>query len=263
MDTSEEGAKKLPTFMFDFLITNKITHTVIIVSVINTFFSSFYKHPIIHFINALVITYFLLEFVIKVFKFRFKYYFKSRSNKFDFAVLVLSLFFVITPNINVGNIIYLRFFRLLSLIKLLKLIPNSNHILQGVLRAIKASKAVLALLLVMLVFFSLLGFTLFSSYLPEFFGDPLKAMNSVFTIFTIENWGEIPEAAKSLGQPYVYYAVNSFVISVLILGGFIAVSLANAIFVDEMVSDNNNDLKNEILELKNEIQEIKELLTKE
>ncbi|WP_415668913.1 ion transporter, partial [Vibrio rarus] len=136
----------------------------------------------------------------------------------------------------------------------------TEHIVNGLIRGIKASKAVLILLGIQLTFFSLLGFTLFSNIIPEYFGDPLRSMNTIFGIFTIENWGAVPEAAKALNQPYIYYSVNAFVIMVLVLGGFIALSLANAIFVDEMASDNNDDLMAEIKSLKSEISEIKGLL---
>ena len=140
--------------------------------------------------------------------------------------------------------------------------PNAEHIVEGIVRALKASKAVLVLLAIQLIFFSLLGFTLFSDVIPDYFGDPLRAMNTIFGIFTIENWGAVPEAAKELNKPYAYYAVNAFVITVLVLGGFIALSLANAIFVDEMASDNNDELMKELNEVKSELREIKEVLNR-
>ena len=48
--------------------------------------------------------------------------------------------------------------------------------------------------------------------------------------------------------------MNSFVILVLVIGGFISLSLANAIFVDEMASDNNDDVKAQLLLLKQDNQ---------
>lgn len=54
-----------------------------------------------------------------------------------------------------------------------------------------------------------------------------------------------------------------YVILVLVLGGFIALSLANAIFVDEMVSDNNDDLMREVELLKQQNEKILSLLEKE
>ena len=58
--------------------------------------------------------------------------------------------------------------------------------------------------------------------------------------------------------------MNSFVILVLVIGGFISLSLANAIFVDEMASDNNDDVKAQLLLLKQDNQamhaQLKEIL---
>jgi voltage-gated sodium channel len=48
---------------------------------------------------------------------------------------------------------------------------------------------------------------------------------------------------------------------VLILGGFISLSLANAIFVDEMASDNNDEIMKKMDLLMAENTEIKKVLT--
>jgi voltage-gated sodium channel len=153
-----------------------------------------------------------------------------------------------------GSLAFLRMFRFLSMVRILKLMPDTAQMLRGVLRAIKASRAIVILLGIQLVFFSLLGFTLFGQPLPEFFGTPLKSLNTIFSVFTVENWAAAPEAASLLGQPWLYYGVNSFVILVLVIGGFISLSLANAIFVDEMASDNNDDVKAQLLLLKQDNQ---------
>jgi voltage-gated sodium channel len=47
---------------------------------------------------------------------------------------------------------------------------------------------------------------------------------------------------------------------VLILGGFISLSLANAIFVDEMASDNNDEIMKKMDVLMAENAEIKKVL---
>ncbi|WP_017191008.1 ion transporter [Vibrio harveyi] len=237
--------------------------TIIVVAVILAFFSSYSNTTLIHTLNWLVLAYFMLEAFFKIKEQSWKGYISSFGNKFDFSIVIISSIFLFLPNEALGSVIYLRIFRIISLIKIIRLMPNTEHIVKGLIRAIKASKAVLILLAIQLTFFSLLGFTLFSNVIPEYFGDPLRSMNTIFGIFTIENWGAVPEAAKALNQPYAYYAVNAFVITVLVLGGFIALSLANAIFVDEMASDNNDSLMEEIADLKNELNEIKDLLRKD
>lgn len=211
-------------------------------------------------IDWLVVLYFAIEFFAKAKHQGLKGYFSSNANRFDFFVLVSSFILLTIPLLAIGTAAYLRALRLVSMLRALRLVPNAGQILQGLKRALSAARAVLLFMFTMMVVFAILGYSLFSQYLPEFFGTPLTALNTVFGIFTVENWGAVPEAAAVTGIDWLYYAVNSFVITVLILGGFIALSLANAIFVDEMVSDNNDEIIKELAELKKQNQEILEQL---
>ena len=47
---------------------------------------------------------------------------------------------------------------------------------------------------------------------------------------------------------------------IVLLGGVFGMSLANAVFVDEMTMDNNNQLESKIDGLEAQIRELKELL---
>lgn len=57
--------------------------------------------------------------------------------------------------------------------------------------------------------------------------------------------------------------MNGFVITVLVLGGFVALSMANAVFVDEMVSDNNDELKEQIASLEKKVDLLLEAQSKQ
>ena len=48
----------------------------------------------------------------------------------------------------------------------------------------------------------------------------------------------------------------------LVLGGIIGLSLINSIFVDEMVSDNNDDIKAQLSRLEQQLHELNERLDK-
>ena len=229
-------------------------------AVATAFINGVFSNSVLYAINWGLFCYFFLEAMTKIKVFSWRGYLRSNSNKFDFGILVVSLLLLLSPTFETPGVVYLRMFRAITLLRVVRLIPNTEHVLRGLAKAMIASRAIIILLAIMLVFFSMLGFSLFSNYLPEFFGNPLTAMNTIFQIFTIENWGAAPEAAKLLDNENIYYAINFFVITVLILGGFIALSLANAVFVDEMVSDNNDDLRQEIMALREENREIKELL---
>lgn len=232
---------------------------VIILSLVVLFTQHLFDESIFRYFDLLVICYFVIELFLKLRIYSWNVYVRNRTGQFDLTLLILSM--IAIPFSDIDSVIYLRVFRLISVIRIFKIVPNGSQVLIGLARAIKSSKAVLILLFTMLCFFSLIGFILFSNTVPEYFSTPLASLNTVFEIFTIENWGELPNSIDKVSEPVLHALVNTFTIIVLISGGFIAVSLANAVFVDELVSDNNDDLKKELLSLRQENLEIKQLLT--
>ena len=77
---------------------------------------------------------------------------------------------------------------------------------------------------------------LFASDAPELFGDPLRACYSMFRIFTIEGWHEIPDAiGRNASAEWTAFARVYFGVAVLV-GGILGLSLGNAVFVDQMAA---------------------------
>ena len=65
----------------------------------------------------------------------------------------------------------------------------------------------------------------------------------MFKVFTVEGWFTIPdEIAAAAASPVVGWAVRGFFAFAVTTGGILGLSMANAVFVDEMVMDNNRDL---------------------
>ena len=82
-------------------------------------------------------------------------------------------------------------------------------------------------------------------------------------MFTLEGWNEIPQAIAEQSNNEFFIGVSKFFfVSVVLMGGIFGMSLANAIFVDEMTIDNNLELEKKMDELKEEIRELKELIIK-
>ncbi|WP_176330178.1 ion transporter [Oceanospirillum sanctuarii] len=255
-----EAEENRDSIFFRIFLNERITGLVILGSVLLSFFSHHWSAYANLVFEWYVVSYFFFEFIAKARRLGLNSYFSLRANKFDFTVLGLSILLLITPAFTFGSMTYLRALRLVTMLRAFRLVPNAHQIIQGLGRALSAARAVLLFMFIMMVVFAITGYSLFSPYLPEYFGTPLTALNTVFGIFTIENWGAIPESALQSDLPWLFYAVNSYVILVLVLGGFIALSLANAIFVDEMVSDNNDDLMREVELLKQQNESIIELL---
>jgi len=188
---------------------------------------------------------FVVEIILKCYTLGFSRYFSSSGNIFDFTIAVIIayvLLFKFSNDITVADIILLRLARLVKLIQVLKFVPNQKRVYEGLLRAIRATGAVFLLLFTLLFIYSMVGTFFFADILPAHFGDPLKSMYSVFSIFMVEGWNTIPDAAIENGIENASW-LRAFFIFVLISGGVIGMSLANAIFVDEMVMDNNDELE--------------------
>jgi voltage-gated sodium channel len=188
---------------------------------------------------------FVLEIACKLSTINPSVYFSSIGNRFDFIVACLItyfLFFSLSSEVTAADIVLLRLIRTVKLIQTLKFVPQQKRIYDGLLRAIKATGAVFLLLFTLLFIYSMIGTFFFADTLPEHFGDPLKSMYSVFSIFMVEGWNAIPDAAVKNGLENASW-VRTYFILVLISGGVIGMSLANAIFIDEMVMDNNDELE--------------------
>jgi len=232
----------------------KVVLSVIFLTVLLAFMDHLLTPFWVESISWVVLVFFTLEMLCKIQMEGWQQYASSWGNRADLCIIASSILWVLVHGMGEGSLAFLRMFRFLSMVRILKLIPDTAQMVRGVLRAIKASRAIVILLGIQLIFFSLLGFTLFGRPLPDFFGTPLRSLNTIFSVFTVENWAAAPEAASLLGQPWLYYGVNTFVIMVLVIGGFISLSLANAIFVDEMASDNNDDVKAQLRLLKRDNQ---------
>lgn len=185
---------------------------------------------------------FIFDLLIKIAN-RGKAYLRKPLNALD-AIIVAASFIGHFISHDSQTLTALRVIRLLRLLKVIKLIPHSDQIVVGVGRAMKASKGVFLMLLVLVTFFSILGFLLFHKSVPTHFADPLVASYTVFSLFTVEGWNEVPSLVQ-VGS-IEFYLIRAYVISVIVFGSFFALSLANAIFIDEIVMDNNNELENKI-----------------
>ena len=92
----------------------------------------------------------------------------------------------------------------------------------------------------------ILSFSLFNSSGSEYFTNPLIALYSTFKIFTVEGWYEIPEQIVANYSTTSTFFIYFYFIIVVLTGGILGLSLVNSIFVDSMISDNNDELEKKI-----------------
>ena len=199
-------------------------------------------------LDALFLLYFILEAWIKILQMGWGKYIRNGWNRFDFIIVALSFpSLILLFRHNLADFTFLFVFRIVRVIrffKFIKFIPNIQELIAGVRRAFNASVFVLLTFFVFSFIISLISTRMFQDIAPEMFGDPLISFYHTFRVFTIEGWYEVPEDIIKQGhlENYGVFFTRLYFIVILLFGGLIGLSIVNAIFVDEMVRDNNDDL---------------------
>lgn len=225
-------------------------------------------------VDFVCVGFFLLEMFIKLARDGVSGYFASRWNRFDCAIAVLSAPVLLLPVVGEVKIFagvpVLRLARLFRLFRLLRFIPDRDHIAAGIVRALKASVGVFVAVGLVNFIFAMGAHLLFSRTAPQYFGNPAISCYSMFQVFTIEGWYEIPAAiARGTGSDFWAVFGRLYFGTAVLVGGILGLSLANAVFVDQMIVDNTNEiddridtlvaevraLRNEIVELRSERRE--------
>ncbi len=194
---------------------------------------------------------FLVEMVVKTVRHGFVRYFRDAWNVLDFTLLVLALpsLVVWLFGLNFIDLDFLLIFRVMRIFKffrVLRFIPNIEHLLRGVARASSSSIIILFAFFIFNFIVSILSFSFYRNLAPEYFKDPLLALYSTFRVFTVEGWYEIPDVIAERSSPATAFFTRIYFVALLFGGGIIGLSLINSIFVDNMMSDNTEELEKQV-----------------
>ena len=209
------------------------------------------------------VVYFIIETGLKMLQHGFSAYWRNRWNRADFIIVLISAPVLLSPLFEthaLSIVLVLRLGRLFRLFRLMRFIPNREHLYQGVRRALRASIGVFLALCLINVILSLGATQLFGKAAPEYFGNPALSSYSLFRVFTVEGWYEIPDTVAARSYPLLAVLARLYFMGSVLVGGFLGVALANAVFVDEMTMDNNDPLEKKIDALTEEIRALKEQL---
>lgn len=206
--------------------------------------------------------FFIIEVLVKIREKGWRNYIADGGNKFDFVLVSISIPSLFEIFMTVPDMSYLLAFRLLRVLRILRFmrfIPNIKQMIAGIQRAFRASIFVFAALLIYNVLLAILSTYLFHVEDPEHFSNPFRALFSIFQIFTLEGWYEIPNAIEA-ANPGSWKAAFArvFFLLVVLTGGIFGFSIVNAIFVDEMVQDNNDFLEAKVDELSTKLDQLLE-----
>ena len=201
---------------------------------------------------------FIIEMLVKINEFGFSKFIVDRWNRFDFILIVISIpslavIFYNNSDLQLNIFLTLRVFRVFKFFRLIRFFPNVSNLFTSVQRALKTSYIVIAGFFLLVFIVSIVTCSLYKNIAPEYFGDPLDSFYSIFRLFSVEGWYEIPDLIAIRTSPAIGFLSKLYFIMLLLCGGIIGLSLVNSIFVDAMVSDNNDDLQKDVTELNNKI----------
>lgn len=226
-------------------------------------FERFHHDVFLSGVDHFFTVFFIVEVIVKVSTMGWRNYIGNGGNKFDFFLVVISMPSVFEMFIDIPDMSYLLVFRLLRVLRILRFmrfIPNIRQMLAGIQRAFRASAFVFAALLIYNVLLAILSTYLFHIEDPGHFGDPFRSLYTIFQLFTLEGWYEIPEIIEANSEPGSWKAsfARLFFLMVVLTGGIFGFSIVNAIFVDEMVMDNNDALEAKIDDLNAKVDKLLE-----
>jgi voltage-gated sodium channel len=102
---------------------------------------------------------------------------------------------------------------------------------------------------------------------PEHFGNPVVAGYSIFQVFTVEGWNEIADGLEQRALDgehgnarLLVTGTRLFFVIAVLVGGILGLSLANAVFVDEMMADNTEALERKVDDLAAELRKLSDRL---
>lgn len=203
--------------------------------------------------------------IIKISTLGNKEYWKNGWNKLDGTLVILSIpsiicYFLPWNIFDLSILLVLRLLRILRVFRTLHFFPSFSKVVKGFKMAIKDSYAVLLSFFIIIVVVGLINCSLFKNIVPEYFGSPLTSIYSVFRLCTIEGWYDIPDKIADATSPFIGTLATAYFCIILIMGGIIGMSFINSVFVDAMVSDNNDDVKEQLDRMEKQIEELKNML---
>ncbi len=230
-------------------------HFILVVILINSVVifvqESGVNHPVLLGVDMACTIIFLLEMICKQVRYGLRKYWSDGWDRMDGCLVLLSLPSLVVPfmDINTFNFSVILTFRLMRVIRFLRVFhffPNVAQIGAGLKRALRDSGVVLIGFAVMLVLFGLINCSLYREVSEEYFGTPIRSIYSVFRVFTVEGWYEIPDAVAAATTPLVGRLTRLYFCLLLCCFGILGLSFINSVFVDAMVADNNDDVKEQL-----------------
>ena len=195
---------------------------------INTYNLSQFIRQIINYIDYSITVFFVIEISIRFIAEPKKLnFFKSGWNVFDTLIVLLSL----VPIPNNSSFLLLRLLRVFRVLRLISVVPELKKIIEALLSSVTRVFYVGLLLFIILYIYATIGSILFSTNIPERWGDVGVAMITLFQVLTLSSWEQV-----MLPLQNVYWWAWIYFFSFIIICGITMLNLLIAILVDVVIN---------------------------
>ena len=246
------------------LLNEKVIGTLIALNALITVYLGFDKLPFIQeitYIDNLITLLFVSEIILKIVVYK-RSFFKFKWNWFDLIVITISFIALLLQfsdlefNI-IENFVIFRTIRLFKFFRMVKIIPNIEKIFSDLKKAVRVTSGIIIGGFIILIIVGVVLNSIYKNFDPVNFGDPIVSMYSVFRIFSVEGWYEIPDAMTAKTS-YVNATFIRFLFSALVLFGMFMLGFIISSISDELAIDNNDELISKTKELENKIDKLNE-----
>jgi len=184
---------------------------------------------------------FTIELVWNMYGSWFFQFWDSGWNWFDFIIVIISLLAMLLPGLP--GISVLRLFRAFRVFRLFKRIKSLKKIIEGVLGALPGVSQAFLVLGILMGIWSVIGVEFFKDHQPEFFGNFMKGMLTLFQIMTMDSWSS--GIARQLIFSFSMPLASVFFISYIFIAGIVMTNVVVAILLDKYLEAIDKDKQEE------------------
>ena len=213
--------------IFQFIVISIIILNAITIGV-NTYDLSTFTTQAINYLDYSITVFFVIEILIRFIGEPKKLnFFKSGWNIFDTLIVLISLI----PIPNNSSFLLLRLLRVFRVLRIISVIPELKKIIEALLSSVKRVFYVGLLLFIILYIYATIGSILFSTNIPERWGDVGVAMITLFQVLTLSSWEQV-----MLPLQDVYWWAWIYFFSFIIICGITMLNLLIAVLVDVVIN---------------------------
>ena len=216
------------------LRSNKLFETIVIAIIVlsalmvgaKTYDEAHRFTPILNLLDWAVTLFFLVEILIRIMaERRFRDFFKSGWNIFDFIIVVASM----VPVQDSEMVLIARLLRVFRVMRLVSMVPELRMLMNALLKALPKMGYVALFMFIIFYIYAAVGSFLFHDINPFYWDNIAISVLTLFRIATFESWTAIMyETMEVHPWSWLYY------VSFIFLSAFIFLNMLIGIILETM-----------------------------